>query len=212
LYEKATMLITRRSLNSAVLAALSCAGTLAHSLTARAEVGGQVAVDLDLGAPLGTLGTERFLIGGGGRFGWRFDLGPVWLQPEAAGGYVRFIGETCPSCVANEHAIRALGGARIGGSGLVSRVIEPAIFGHAGYGWVRLRTYDLDGRAVEDDLKGPAFDVGVALDVRAVRWFRFGAHATYNVVVAHLDLGPKAQASWPDVKWIGFGLHAGAAF
>jgi len=175
---------------------------------ARAEVGGQVAADLDLGAPMDT--TERTLIGGGGRFGWRFDLGPVWLQPEVAGGYTAFVDNTCEVCTTNDRAVRVTGGARIGGSGLISGVIEPALFGHAGYGWLRISTHYPEGQVTHFDLKGPAFDVGVALDVKVVRYFRFGVHGAYDVVVGRYETFQDVPVR--AMKWISFGLHAGAAF
>jgi hypothetical protein len=61
------------------------------TLPAHADPGGRVAVDLDLGAPIG-IDARSFAIGAAARLGWRFDLGPVWLQPEVGGGYVAFVG------------------------------------------------------------------------------------------------------------------------
>ncbi len=75
-------------------------------------------------------------------------------------------------------------------------VIEPSLFGHAGYGWLA------------SSLNGPAFDVGFALDVRLVRLFRFGVQGAYNVVTippSYLDevMSPYA------LQWVSFGVHAG---
>jgi len=176
------------------------------AIPAHAEVGGQVAADLDLG---GTMDARPLAVGAGGRFGWRFDLGPIWLQPEALGGYTAFLGEVCDSCILiHQRAVRALGGLRIGGSGLVSGVIEPAIFGHGGYGWAWTGI-----GFPTDPLKGPAFDVGAAFDVKVVRYFRFGAHGAYNAVLANRG-GPTYQGGggFPAVKWLSFGLHAGVTF
>jgi hypothetical protein len=172
------------------------------SPAARAEVGGHVDADLDLGAPMEG---RNFALGGGGRFGWRFDFGPVWLQPEAGGSYVGFLCLDCSDAAATigaKHAARVLGGARIGGAGLISKVIEPALFGHAGYGWISSQD------------KGPAFDVGFALDVNAVRYFRFGAHGAYNVIASgrEVSTGLGYSQTTPAVKWISFGLHLGVAF
>lgn len=167
---------------------------------ALAEGGGQVAADLELGSPVDQF-DGNFAIGGGGRFGWRFDLGRVWLQPEAAGHYMRFLGGLCEDyCKATHtHATRVLGGVRIGGAGLISGVIEPALFGHGGYGWLSSK------------LKGPAVDVGFALDVRVVRVFRFGVHGAYNVVDGQ-PTPRDQQGAYPAMKWVSFGLHVGAGF
>ena len=181
---------------------------------AHAEVGGRVDADLDLGAPMGP---EDLAVGVGGRFGWRFNLGPVWLQPEAGGHYFAFVHLNCPDDVCSQskgrHATRVLGGARIGGAGLISKVIEPSLFGHAGYGWLTSKD------------AGPAFDVGFALDFNVVRYFRFGAHGAYNVVAAQsysqfstpggggLPIGDPISVIFSSAeKWISFGLHVGAAF
>jgi len=100
---------------------------------------------------------------------------------------------------------------RFGGSGLISGVIEPAIFGHAGYGWI---WSGLDDDPTDFHLRGPAFDVGFALDVKVVRYFRFGAHGVYNAVVGRVPGSIPYQGGEPPlaVKWISFGLHAGVGF
>jgi hypothetical protein len=166
--------------------------------TANAEVGGRVDLDLDLGAPM----IDRDITFGiGGRFGWRFDVGPAWLQPEAGGSYTFFHCSNCPDITffrSDLRVARMFGGLRLGGAGLVARVIEPAIFAHAGYGWL------------SSSLSGPSADFGFSLDVHFVRYFRFGAHAAYNVVStsSEHDYGEIHYAS----KWISAGLHLGVAF
>lgn len=173
--------------------------------SSRAESSGHAAVDLDLGASM----RRGVTIGAGARFGWRFDFGPVWLQPEVAGHYTHLPRYECPLCEPRPtsiHAARILGGVRLGGSGLISKAIEPAIFGHAGYGWLKFAHAGQPG-----DTAGPAFDVGFALDVKIVRHFRFGAHAAYNVIK---PLYPSEYLGFRVLseKWINFGLHADAAF
>jgi hypothetical protein len=164
---------------------------------ALAAGGGHVDADLDLGAPMdgGSLA-----LGIGGRFGWRFDFGPVWLQPEA-GGQLHQLSRRRSN--GDEHIGRVL--ARrprlprraLGGAGLIAGIIEPALFGHAGYGWI------------SSTLSGPAFDAGFALDVKVVRHFSFGAHGAFNDVSAQtgfIGVGPLA------FRWISYGLHAGVSF
>src|SRR5205807_564135 len=86
------------------------------------------------------------------RAGWRFDVGPFFLLPEIGAGYAleRF------TMNGDAHVGRVFGGGRAGWSGPLGPGlrIEPAIYGHAGFGW-----YD-------SHLNGPAFDAGVALDLR----------------------------------------------
>jgi len=195
--------------HAAGLVALSLGCALFSPSAARAEVGGQVAADLDLGAPYSD---KPLALGAAGRFGWRFDLGPVWLQPEAAGGYTAFDGATCDNCINATRAVRVLGGLRVGGRGLISGVIEPAVFGHGGYGWVWSGT---DSSPTDFPTRGPAFDVGFALDVKLVRRFRFGAHGAYNAVVGDVPGKTHYQGEAPAPlanKWLSFGLHAGVAF
>ena len=178
------------------------------------ELGAHLDADLDLGVPKG-FDESRLSFGAGGRLGWRFDLGPVWLQPEAGGQYTVFTRPEsaipCALCkyFLTEHPVRVFGGLRLGGAGLIAGVIEPALFGHAGYGWDTSGLPSVvtpDGRLTAHvvDRKGPAFDVGFALDVRLVRHFRFGLHAAYNVVV------PAAEST-DGVRWLTYGLHLGAA-
>jgi hypothetical protein len=174
---------------------------------AHADPGGRVAVDLDLGGPIG-VDARSFAIGAAARFGWRFDLGPVWLQPEVGGGYVAFVGSDSYWWTATRYpaarAGRVTGGVRLGGEGLIARVIEPALFGHAGCGWITQASgYDL--------LRGPTFDAGVALDAKLTRRFSVGLQSAFNVVAAPAPseapyLGPAT------VRWLSYGVHAEARF
>jgi hypothetical protein len=172
---------------------------LATVFPARAEVGGQIDADLDLGFPMVDIPAPALAVGG--RFGWRFDPGPVWIQPEVGGSYTGFFFHRCDGCLPANHASRILGGLRFGGAGLISGVIEPALFGHAGYGWAQVIR---SGR-------GPAFDLGFALDVKAVRHFHFGVHGAYNVVMSSVDVVSGASAP-ATVRWLSYGVHLGAAF
>jgi len=183
----------KTSLISLVLAA--CLLPLLTPALAFAEVGGHVDADFDLG----TSATEGALtVGGGGRFGWRFDLGRVWLQPEVGGHYTALTLVGCDLCVHGAHVARVTGGARLGGSGLISGVIEPALFAHGGYGWLT------------SEAKGPVFDVGFALDVAAVRYSRFGVQGAYNLISP--TPGEPGTPVIVTARWISFGLHAGAVF
>ena len=143
------MTAPRKILALAPLAALALATSPARAQAPAPapprELGAHLDADLDLGVPMGYV-ESRLSFGAGGRLGWRFDLGPVWLQPEAGGHYTVFTRWSpdlpCDDCKhrLTEHPVRVLGGLRLGGAGLIAGVIEPALFGHAGYGWDRSGT------------------------------------------------------------------------
>ena len=187
--------------------------------------------DLDLGSPMG-MSESRLSLGVGGRLGWRLEVGPVWLQPEVGGSYTAFTTYTprgspnplmpdplfCEVCLhlITEHPARVFGGLRLGGAGLISGVIEPALFGHAGYGWV---TSGVDGYrswsgsinpAYLLDRSAPTFDFGIALDVNAFRQVRFGVHGAYDVVAYPTRVTDRAGFQGA-VSWLSYGLHLGVA-
>lgn len=190
------------------LAAVSFALLLAPS---PARAGGRVAADFDLGAPVKpvylALGTG---VGLSVRGGWRFDLGPVWLQPEAVASFVTF--DRTPdqydrlpsrSPGSDTYSVpRLLAGARFGVG--LGWIVQPALYAHAGIGWR------------EHISNGPAADVGLALDFEPVPHLTLGAQVAYNVVVAP-GLAPSGfpgsqGASLPPIQWISAGMHAGFTF
>jgi hypothetical protein len=164
-----------------------------------ALAGGHIGVDFDAGAPIH--GVDGVATGLGARLGWRFDLGPVWLQPETGGSFVTVtrVKDGYPMYVP-----RFLWGGRLGLS--VSRVVQPSVFGHGGVGW-RV-----------NEARGPAADVGVALDLTLVPHFSFGAHLAYNFVGADHTIGPNyAMMMIPSltreaIAWLSAGVHGGFTF
>jgi hypothetical protein len=219
---------------STLTAALALAA--AFFATTQAHAGPTVSADLDLGTSTrptaafaestGDTPSSPYTIGFTLRAGWRFDIGPVWLLPEIGGSYAveRFQAETAVTGQPTAHLSRFLAGGRIGWSGVGVPAIrfEPAIYGHAGAGWYS---------AQED---GPAFDVGLSLDLRILRRLIVGVQAGYNVVtILHPAAGtspspspgcvqtasgcvPLAPSSIaiPAVSdgWVSYGLHAGVLF
>ena len=177
---------------------------------APALAGAHAAVDFDLGAPLGQQ-RARYAAGLGARLGWRFDLGPVWLQPEAAASFVTFKEAVIQGTIGAPTDIpRVLGGARLGLA--LTGVVQPVLFGHAGIGW-------------DDNLaRGPAGDVGLALDVALVPHFTFGVQAAYNLLAIALQQhvstvvtssGPvtvSSPSSPSTLQWISAGIHGGFTF
>ncbi len=145
-----------------------------------ARAGVFLGAELDAGGgfdmPAGTHVGYGFLAS----IGYRILLGPVFLQPEAEAGYSVFPGAFTPP-----HAARNLGGVRFGFGG----VVQPAIFGHAGAGWLT------------SNIAGPAFDAGLSLSFKLVPFFLFGAQAAYNVVMVLSD--------GTATRWVSFGVHAG---
>jgi hypothetical protein len=177
----------------ALVASFALAAVLAASRPARA--GATADLDFDLATHVGQ---ETLILGGAARVGWRFDAGPVWIQPEAGGGYM-----VVPCCLADRgtqiHIARVVGGARLGTTDRIGGVVEPSLFGHAGYAWLA------------SDMNGPTFDVGLALDVRLVRFFRFGVQGGYNVAMIPPSYLSEVQSPYA-VQWVSFGVHAGVSF
>jgi hypothetical protein len=60
-------------------------------------------------------------------------------------------------------------------------------------------------------MNGPTFDVGLALDVRLVRFFRFGVQGGYNVAMIPPSYLSEVQSPYA-VQWVSFGVHAGVSF
>jgi hypothetical protein len=97
------------------------------------------------------------------RVGYRFDLGRVWVSPEAITGYTGFF-------ASNFHIGRAGVGARLGFP-LAEGRFEPSLFSHAG-GWFH------PGGG------GPGFDAGIALDGRVGPRVTVGVHGACDLVGA----------------------------
>jgi hypothetical protein len=119
-----------------------------------------------------------------GLIGYRIGLGPVYVQPEAQGGYMVFATDAAD----HTHVGRIMGGGRFGLSG----IIQPAIFGHAGAGWL------------DSNTNGPAFDAGLALGLKLIPFLRFGAQAAYNVV--------PIKSTGLATRWVSYGVHAAVEF
>ena len=82
------------TLSTATRAAAACLALGAVLTTAApARAGGTLDVDFNLATHVGQ---ETVLYGVAGRAGWRFDVGPVWIQPEAGGEYM-----VVPCCLAD---------------------------------------------------------------------------------------------------------------
>ena len=153
-------------------------------VTAReARAGVFIGAEFDGAAGLGLRQGTSLGYGFLGELGYRIGLGPVFLQPEAAGSYMTF-----PGGVTSTHAARVLGGARFG----LAMMVQPAIFAHAGAGFLG------------SSLDGPALDAGVSLGFKLVPIFSFGVQGAYNVVML-LGAGDTT-------KWVSFGVHAAVEF
>lgn len=183
---------------SSLLPGLVAAAVLATGAVAHA--GPYAGADLDIGVPLHAT-DAAYGLGAGGRLGWRFDLGDAWIAPEVGGHYLAFQAGTGGASIGasdtQEHVARVFGGARFGLAGRV----QPAFYGHLGAGWLAAHSV------------GPAFDVGMALDLALVPHFTFGAQLGYNVVALWHSADPSSSATPPHVvRWINLGLHAGVAY
>ena len=177
-----------------------------------ALAGAHAGVDFDLSAPIGQR-SLRYGTALGARFGWRFDLGPVWLQPETGVSFVTFKESTLSHMIGQPLDVpRLVAGARLGLG--PRRVVQPALYAHGGLGWR------------ENVARGPAADVGLALDLALVPHFTLGAQLGYNVLVAALPQHPatvimtaggpvtiKPPTTPPSaIQWISAGIHGGFTF
>jgi hypothetical protein len=179
----------RRLLALGIASCLAFAATLAT--TKEAHAGPHIGLDLDLGTAFAN--RLQFSYGLGGRLGYKVGLGPIFILPEIGGHYMLFgTSDARGNVLYATRAGRVFGGGAIG----FGRVVQPSIFGHAGFGWLN------GGNA------GPAADVGAALDIRIVRFFSLGAAVSYNTVTV-LKEGTNVIES---ARWINFGLRAGVTF
>ena len=175
-----------------------------------AHAAATMAVDFDLAAPLHQP-SLRYAVGLGARFGWRFDLGPLFLQPELGASLLSFKQAPTEGVTASSSDVpRLLGGARLG----LARtgVVQPFLFGHGGLGWAA------------NVARGPTADVGLGLDVALVPHFTFGAQLAYNTlsvssqphtVVIMTAVGPVSTTSpalSASLQWISAGIHGGLTF
>jgi hypothetical protein len=158
-----------------------CLAALLASLasTREARAGIFLGAEYDAVQGIDLPGVTRSGDGFRGTLGYRIGLGPIFLQPEAQGSYMLF-----PTDAGDHiHVARAMGGARLGLSG----IFQPAIFGHAGVGWLDTFT---DGRA---------FDAGISLAFKLIPVLSFGAQASYDVVtIASTGLA---------TRWLSYGAH-----
>jgi hypothetical protein len=180
--------------------------------TKEAHAGPTIGLDLNLGTAFqdrarSNTSTIDFSYGLGGRLGYRFHFPGtyVYLQPELGGSYMNF-GANSSQAGGYSHAGALNGGARLGLSGIV----QPHVFGHIGLGFLGYdavtRVGDTVIRSTTNSYLGPAFDVGLGLDIRIVRGFTLGALVAYNSVTV-----PSVNTI-DAAKWVSFGLHAGFEF
>jgi hypothetical protein len=161
------------------------------------------AVDFDAG---GSIPTSRSLSGYstslGAQVGYRFDLGPVWIQPEVGGSFTGF-----HTTYADLDVPRIVGGARLGVP--FARLLQVAVYAHGGVGWY--------GTAA----RGGTGTVGLALDVTPVRHFSVGAHVGYSgLLTGPISLGacvpvppiPCTAPASSSIQWIAAGVHGGFVF
>ncbi len=170
----------RRSMISILAPAVAAA---ALSAPGEASAGIAVGAEADAAQGIGLPSGAHFGYGFAGALGYRIVFGPVFLQPEAQGSYFVFSGGTAPT-----HVARVMGGARFG----LGRRIQPAIFAHAGVGWLSTVT---SGRSVA---------AGVSLGFWPLRVLCVGAQAAFNLVSVPADV--------PTTRWVSYGVHVGVDF
>lgn len=164
------------SLSVALVALSSAADAHAGELALGAEAG--VAV------PVGAQGGARIGPAVDGFVGYRLHAGPIWIQPEAMGGY-RHFGNSCQDAECGGGFGRLTGGARLGLGGL----IQSQAYLHLGAGF--------------GDVAGATFDAGVAADLKISLVF-VGVHGGFGTLaVSHAPVG---------YNWVDLGGHVGVLF
>lgn len=178
----------RRSLWFVLAPALASGAVLLTSSEASAGV--TIHLEQDFGVI--TNGGSDVGFGFSGRLGYRAKIGPLWLGPELGGGYLTFgdIGRY------SLHPSRMYGGGRIGLGG----VLQPQLYGHAGYGWM--------GDVGDVSFRGAMFEAGVALDIEILPVVGIGAHLGYTSN-DNINGGAAGQGAF---NWVNFGVHAGLTF
>jgi hypothetical protein len=138
-----------------------------------------IALDFDFGA---ALDQPRAKSGGGGalRIGQELDLFLISLTPELGGSYHAFGGDD---------KTRIYGGF-LGGRLAVGKIVEPAIFAHAGVA----RVEGFESRTA------PTLDGGLALDFTLLPLLDLGVHGAYNVIL------PRDEGS--SFEFLTLGAHA----
>jgi hypothetical protein len=138
-----------------------------------------IALDFDVGVALDQPGTKS---GGGGalRVGQELDLLLFSLTPELGGHYHAFGGDD---------QTRLYGGF-LGGRLAIGKIIEPAIFAHAGIA----RVEGFESRTA------PMLDGGLALDFTLLPLLDLGVHGAYNVMLPR-DEGTR-------LEFVTLGAHA----
>jgi hypothetical protein len=169
-------------MRSSIVATCLAAAVLASPREASAGIflGGEYDAGQGLDLPSGTRTGYGFVAS----FGYRIGLGPVFLQPEAQGSYMRF-----PTDAGTASTVtRALGGARFGLAG----IFQPALYAHMGMGWLDRYT------------NGPALDAGLSLAFKLIPVLSFGGQAGYNVVMI--------TSTGASTRWLSYGAHIAVDF
>lgn len=169
----------RRSIILWFAPVLVAAFVLAASREARAGV--TIGAEYNAGQQIDGPSNAKSAFGFVGGLGYRFNLGPIFLQPEVQGSYMTF------PTTADTHVPlwRALGGGRFGLGGM----FQPSLYGHAGVGW----------RGADVGNHGKALDCGFMMAFKLIPVLIFGGQIGYNV--ASLD-GARGTT-----KWVSYGAH-----
>jgi opacity protein-like surface antigen len=130
----------------------------------------------------------------GARVGYTFGEG-VKFSIEGGAAYATFTTDTPPSTV-----YQGFGGIRIA----VGDVLSPGLYGHVGYGEVRVEPEQGGDRFRQ----GVTARAGVSLDLFSTSSLVLGAHLDWN----RIFLNTAFEAIDFDEDWAELGIHAGARF
>ncbi|MGI5864710.1 MAG: outer membrane beta-barrel protein [Myxococcales bacterium] len=122
-----------------------------------------------------------------GRLGYTFNPGGAKLSIEGGGAYATF-SEDIPSST----IYQGFGGIRIA----VGDVISPGIYGHVGYGEVRLEPIE----GVDLFRQGLTLRAGVSLDLFATSAVVLGAHLDWNRIFLNTSFeGINFEEDWAEL-------------
>lgn len=165
----------RRGIVAATIALLFCLSPHANAQTT-------VAVDVGAAFPSGAESSDGW--GAGLRFGRRYHVTLLSLEPELAASYHNFgDGKT--------EAFRVLGGGRLG----IDAGLEPSVFAHAGVGHFS---------APAGDHTSLGYDIGAALDLTMLPIISFGPHVMFA--------GIAGTNSIDALSWFEVGGHVSFTF
>jgi hypothetical protein len=191
---------------SLLLAPLFVVAVALTTTEARADV--VVGAGVGVALPLSAKGYNAGLVVDG-RLGYEFQLSPITLALEAAGGYTTLPAEALTGAPSNAKIVRIMGGAKLG----FGKLIVPFAAVHAGYGWLSQSYTDPTGTHDNTD-RGFALDAKIGFDIRPISLFSVGVNGGYNLLqgTQAAQIGAETIGAQGALNYLSFGVQAALAF